>query len=239
MAEDELRPVMLDFDMQVFACEPHGRRGRHRAHAAGLGRFDLGGVERGGETVDTRSAIVAAFEQLVAASSYEGVTVERICQTANVSRRTFYRHFDDKRAVLEAVLEADLIKPVHDIHELIDSDNLKSSSTIIYGRALRKVCEKRLFYEKVFTTRHPELMDVYIGKVVQINREAKGVSDLPPIEAEFASYVIAAAGTYAMAKWLSEGCATPVEEQTRLCLRWIYGRFRELDEQAGRWEEKR
>lgn len=185
--------------------------------------------------MDTRDAILAAFTALVARSSYGAVSVEQICQEANVSRRTFYRYFEDKQAALRAVLEADLIKPVHDIHDLIDSDSLKSSPTIIYGRALRKVYEKRDFYGKVLTRSEPALLNLYIDMVVPINKDSQGMVDVPAQEAEFASYLIAASSAYALAKWLDEGCRVPVEEQTRMCLRWIYGRFRELDNEAGRW----
>lgn len=185
--------------------------------------------------MDTREAILESFERLVSESSYDSVSVEQVCQEASVSRRTFYRYFEDKQAALRAVLEADLIKPVHDIHELIDSDSLKSSSTIIYGRALRKVYEKRGFYGKVLTRSEPALLNLYIDMVVQVNRGSHGMAAVPEPEAEFASYVVAASSTYAIAKWLDEGCRTPVEEQTRMCLRWIYGRFRELDNEAGRW----
>lgn len=186
--------------------------------------------------MDTRGVILDSFERLVSESSYDTVSVERICHAANISRRTFYRYFDDKLSALKAVLEADLIKPVYDIHELIDSDSLKSSSTIIYGRALRKVYEKRAFYNKVFTLSQPDLMNLYIEMVVQINRGSHGLAGVPSEESEFASYVIAASSTYALAKWLDDGCKTSVEEQTRLCIRWIYGRFRELEKQAGRWD---
>lgn len=189
--------------------------------------------------MDTRDAILEAFQALVARSSYGAVSVEQICQEASVSRRTFYRYFEDKLSALKAVLEADLIKPVHDIHDLIDSDSLKSSPTIIYGRALRKVYEKRDFYGKVFTRSEPALLSLYMDMVVRINKDSQGMAEVPEREAEFASYVIAAASTYALAKWLDEGCRVPVEEQTRMCLRWIYGRFRELDNEAGRWRTGR
>ncbi len=185
--------------------------------------------------MDTRSAIVASFERLVEAATYDEVTVEQVCRASNISRRTFYRYFDGKQAVLASILESDLIKPVHDIHELIDSDNLKSSSTIIYRRALGRVFEKRGFYRKVFTREHPELMAVYIDMVVAVNRESKGLADLSRQEADFAAYVIAVSSTYAMARWLEQDCAMPIDEQTRLCLRWIYGRFREMEAESGRW----
>jgi len=49
--------------------------------------------------------IKIALEQLINRMDYELITVARICQKATVSRNTFYRLFDSKADVMEAILK--------------------------------------------------------------------------------------------------------------------------------------
>lgn len=58
----------------------------------------------------TREALHAALIRLILARGYDAVTVEDICEEANVGRSTFYAHFtskgDLKRAGLETIRHA-------------------------------------------------------------------------------------------------------------------------------------
>lgn len=48
----------------------------------------------------TRESLVAALFDLVAASSWDRVTVAALCRRARVHRATFYAHFEDKSDLL-------------------------------------------------------------------------------------------------------------------------------------------
>lgn len=186
--------------------------------------------------MDTREIILDAFKHCVANTSYDKTSIEDICRKANVSRRTFYRYFDSKLSACRAVFEQDIIQPVRDIYNLIDMENVRSSATIVYERGLKKMREDQAFYSKVFTRRHPQLLELYIDLVVDSNRPKfeKGLDD--PEELELAIYVNAVANTYGTAKWVEEGFKIPPEVMTQYLLRWIYGRNRELDDKNDRWE---
>lgn len=49
----------------------------------------------------TKTAIYQAFIALLRQEPYDSVTVQAICQRANVGRSTFYAHFDSKEMLLE------------------------------------------------------------------------------------------------------------------------------------------
>jgi len=59
--------------------------------------------ETGGE--ELREAIIGATSQVYAEHGFHGTTVELILKTANVSRPTFYKLFDDRRSIIEIVVE--------------------------------------------------------------------------------------------------------------------------------------
>jgi AcrR family transcriptional regulator len=60
-------------------------------------------VERGQAT---RRQLVAAATALFAARGYEATSIEVVLEEAGVSRGALYHHFEDKRALFEAVLDA-------------------------------------------------------------------------------------------------------------------------------------
>ena len=49
-----------------------------------------------GHATEMRLAIVNALDSIMANSSYDDVSIERICEVAHISRPTFYRYFDRK-----------------------------------------------------------------------------------------------------------------------------------------------
>jgi len=51
-------------------------------------------------TERTRTALMAAFVEMLLSEGYEAVTVERIAESANVGRSTFYLHYTGKEDML-------------------------------------------------------------------------------------------------------------------------------------------
>ncbi len=71
----------------------------------GPGRYDrsLSSAER---RADQRRRLLLAATEVFASEGYAGASVEAICSRVSMSRRTFYEHFDDLRAVLLDVHDA-------------------------------------------------------------------------------------------------------------------------------------
>ena len=51
--------------------------------------------------VKTKSSLLTAFKELLTKKSFEDITVNEICERANVRRATFYKHFSDKYEFLK------------------------------------------------------------------------------------------------------------------------------------------
>ncbi|MCD8842816.1 TetR/AcrR family transcriptional regulator [Staphylococcus gallinarum] len=54
--------------------------------------------------IATRNKIENSFVELLKRNRFEDLTVERIIRNANVSRGTFYKHYEDKNDVLNKVI---------------------------------------------------------------------------------------------------------------------------------------
>ena len=56
----------------------------------------------------TRRSLAQALVALTLAQDYDSITVRDITEYANIAHATFYRHYRDKEALLESVLELDI-----------------------------------------------------------------------------------------------------------------------------------
>ncbi len=54
---------------------------------------------------ETRARLIAAAERLFNSKGFEGTDTNRIARAAGYAPQTFYRHFEDKRAIFIAVYE--------------------------------------------------------------------------------------------------------------------------------------
>ena len=69
------------------------------------GQLSVGVRSRVRERQSTAS-LVAATRSLLLTRAWERISVQLICETAGVSRSTFYAHFDDKQDLLDTVFDA-------------------------------------------------------------------------------------------------------------------------------------
>lgn len=71
-------------------------------------------------TLYTQMVIKDAFLKLKETTSYNDITIAALCREAEISRGTFYLHYDNVRQVLDAVLD-DVLSSVHGLLEQLDS----------------------------------------------------------------------------------------------------------------------
>ena len=51
--------------------------------------------------IKTKTKLISTFRRLLEDKSFENITINEICDVANVRRATFYKHFSDKYAFLK------------------------------------------------------------------------------------------------------------------------------------------
>ena len=74
-------------------------------------------------TLYTRAVIKDAFLYLKSSLAYNDITISKICTEAEISRGTFYLHYDNIRQVLDEVLD-DALKTVHGPVGLLDTNDV-------------------------------------------------------------------------------------------------------------------
>ena len=51
-----------------------------------------------------QKALITTFSDLLETKSFENITIQDLCEKANVRRSTFYRHFNDKYDLLNHIV---------------------------------------------------------------------------------------------------------------------------------------
>ena len=66
-----------------------------------------------------QKALITTFSDLLETKSFENITIQDLCEKANVRRSTFYRHFNDKYDLLNHIVGT-LIEYFRTLHFEID-----------------------------------------------------------------------------------------------------------------------
>ena len=66
--------------------------------------FENESVDR--RVVKTKAKLVSVFKELISEKSFEDITVNEICEKADIRRATFYKHYNDKYAFLAYFVES-------------------------------------------------------------------------------------------------------------------------------------
>jgi AcrR family transcriptional regulator len=75
---------------------------------------DSGRSRREEYTEATRQALLAAGKEIFARDGFQAAGIEAISRAARVTRGAFYHHFEDKRALFEAVVVAEAVTAINE-----------------------------------------------------------------------------------------------------------------------------
>ena len=114
-------------------------------------------------TVYTVNVIKDSFLELIQNNPYSKITIKKICQTADISRSTFYLHFDSINDVLNAVLDDAIMVTSPDYFKIdnFSVDYLKENESLI------PTCQRvgsGTKYRKLLLD--PDLTEYIVGRIM-------------------------------------------------------------------------
>lgn len=116
----------------------------------------------------TQKAIANALKEIMIDKNFNDVTVSEICEIAGIGRRSFYRFFPDKYAVLTWIFKDDFWD------KLEDTDGWTSWD--VFYVVCMFLGENRRFYSKAFTSGQNSSRDLCISYMTPyLKRDFDGV----------------------------------------------------------------
>lgn len=158
----------------------------------------------------TKKVLAQTFKTLVCNSAFEKVSVSDICDTCQVSRKTFYYHFKDKYALVEWIFDTEFI------------DTWKRSNIEDHWLIMQSLCQylydQRTYYLKLIQYRgqnsfreyfHAFLFDILEPVLLPAHSDVQIVvkdHSLDPEDVQdFYAHFISDALLFAIFRWLTNG----------------------------------
>lgn len=147
----------------------------------------------------TQKLIRDALRSLLAEKSFESTSVQDIAQRATVNRATFYAHFTDKFALLDAIIREDIAA------RLSEGDPLGAPD----ARATLKAVAKNMFD---FVASHKQCkIDRDFEPQLERTTESALASFLAPKFSDCSARVISSAIVGSAMNWRAGGCSEPAD----------------------------
>lgn len=168
------------------------------------------------------TAVINAMREMVTECPLVKITVLGLCERAKISRRAFYDHFDDKRAVLDTIFYEDVLVSTEKMTPLFTREMTAISSPFIYELMLRGIYNNRDFYIHLASRENENYFralliksfsDIHYTLATQITPENTE-------ELRYASRFVGGGTGDVILAWIQDGMKTPVKELAQWVSEW-------------------
>lgn len=163
--------------------------------------------------------ITAALFELLENNPFAQITVTDICDAAGVARKTFYRNFESKIAVVERLVD----RVFFEFMQKYDFQTSGARKIYLY------------WYEYILCTREfslifsdPDLYAFIIEKIkefveIEMNQALHGSASFDPVLTEYYLKFAAAGIATIMREWIKNECKTPAKTMAVLTANLLSG----------------
>lgn len=179
--------------------------------------------------MDAKDCVIASFRKLLETTPYEKITVADICRNAHLSRKSFYAHFCDKEAIVKAIFDDDIIRPLENFNDLLSPKEAGNFSILIQEKIYSNIAVDKDYYWNLVRTlkgNNDTFLRVATRSIYSYNMKIfKELGmDLSPVECDYVSYFFASSQAMIVQKWICDGMImTPRELAELYCrLTWPF-----------------
>lgn len=97
------------------------------------------------------AVIQETYREMVQAMPFDKITVTELCRRANVSRKTFYEHYEDRDDLLKRIMYQDLTRDTESLKPLFANADAQLSAPLLMEQMYQRIYDNRAFYEALVT----------------------------------------------------------------------------------------
>ena len=181
----------------------------------------MGVVQEGEHMADAKTAIENAFKDILKEKPYTKVTVSEVCTRAAVSRRSFYKYFDDKEDIVKTLFDEHVVRPMRDLHALLTSADVRLMQDSFIVRMYESLFLEREYYMnlvKPLRGHDDTFLRVVTWSIYDFNmRHIPAIgSSASNWRLDYMSYFFASSQAMFMQKWISDGMTIPPADLAEL-----------------------
>lgn len=164
----------------------------------------------------TKNKLLESFKKLLSEKSFENITIQEICELADVKRATFYKHFADKYAFLKY-----LVGSLRDSFDSKLPKSIKPDATAdYYVEYIRALVNFLLENEKMVNNALESDVFLLLVEIIKeknyedtCERLEKSVADgmALPASVEVVAAMMTGAVASAILRWFKSGKSVPVD----------------------------
>lgn len=179
-------------------------------------------AERG--YMGARDSIIETFRKAVLGGAYRSVTVSSICRDAGISRNTFYRYFHDRREIIAAIFDENVIEPMRSLNVLLPVKTAFKNTTFIQEGYYEAIKEDGDFYLGLVSPVHSEnyeFVSALCKVLIKWNCEVLKKVGFSGAEWErdYIARYFSVSQAAVTEQWLVDGMDVPVADLARLFAR--------------------
>ncbi|MDR0501501.1 MAG: TetR family transcriptional regulator [Coriobacteriales bacterium] len=179
---------------------------------------------------DACHTFTAALRTLLVTTPYYKVTVQDLCDAAFLSRRTFYKHFQNKDSVVRAMVNEDFIEPPTTLRTIMDVDNFKSAPRLLTERAYQNVLNNAACYKNLLTHLGKQaLLDIILEENYEFSRKLFNTYDWSTDEMDYAAWCMASVTATTIVRWIKNDFDINASKLAQLYNLWVMAHWREID----------
>ncbi|MDR3053340.1 MAG: TetR/AcrR family transcriptional regulator [Coriobacteriales bacterium] len=185
------------------------------------------------QTVD---AIKASFRELLKTTTFDKISISDICKRAEVSRKSFYKHFASKEDIIEAQIHEDMVQPTKDLRKLLPLEQIKSSPLLATEQFHVRIYNNRDFYQNLLEHfGKAPLVEIITRQITNLNQEIFSTYGFEEDELRFMCHYLGAVQAMMISWWLEGNLDIEAKQFAGLMNDWSFARFRELDREHNAW----
>ena len=129
------------------------------------------------------------------------LTIRELCKRLNISRKTFYKYYQDKYDLIQSIIHEDLFESLTYISQI--PDRKEKDSVVVLNLIYHQIYENREFYRRL-NQDNDLFLDIYFKETYQLNQLLFQGNGVDPIEREYQIYLAAMAGRALIGKWMAD-----------------------------------
>ena len=184
--------------------------------------------------MDARQVIMDAFCSCLMEKPLEAISVAEICARAEVSKKTYYNHFQSKQDIVSAVIDRDFFLPQRQMRRSLFPAQLKDNALMLVGLTYETLLQKRDFYQMLirnigkaaFMGIFSELSQEMNTEVYAANRE---LNEAEATELEYFCMFLATTSAQSLMWWMDRGFKPSAQEVAKLYYDWSFARVESSD----------
>lgn len=163
--------------------------------------------------MNSKEKIIEKYIELVLKKRTPDISVTEICEEVGICRKTFYRHFRDRYAIIEDIFVTDVETPLR------VSLRINAGNDYYVQMIYQSFLEKKDFYciaikEKGINS----LYENIIERLVELNYESLPQVGWTGAELEYFSYKFAATQALLISRWMKNGMKESPEFMAKIYL---------------------